>query len=336
MAALVSDPAILEYDLESSADLLTWTPLVTITDAPRDGTNANYDVTNAVFFYTHAAGTAATWYRLAAIDTLAQQSAWSPSFQAAGVPIPAWWTAGQVVNQALVEVGLDDTTDPFASTDPNVKQMCWLLKSLGKKLVNARMDAPWTWLRGEHSFTTVANQGNYPLPTDYHSMIPQTWWNRTNRLPVGGPLSPQEWQYLKARLVGVVFNVLFRPMNRQITLYPNTNTPGGQNIVFEYASSYWVSLAGTPDTLTSDTPTLSTNYVWFDPLLLVLGLKLDFLKAKGFDTTSAQQDYNTALVAALSQDTQAPVLSATRGMGLRGVVDPLIGSQSVPITGYGS
>ena len=99
-------------------------------------------------------------------------------------------------------------------------------------------------------------------------MIDQTWWNRTNRLPVGGPVSPQEWQYLKARMVGVVFNVLFRPMDRSITLYPNTNTPAGFEIAFEYCSSCWVSTAAAPRHSLADAPTASTDYVWFDPLLL--------------------------------------------------------------------
>lgn len=328
-----SDPAILEYDLESSPDATTWTPLVTVTDAPRDGTNPNYDVTNAVFFYTHAAGTAYTWYRLAAVDTLAQQSAWSAAFQPIGALVPAWATAGEIVNAAAVEVGLSDCSDPFASIDPNIKQLCWLLKSLGRRIVTIRF---WTHLRAEHTFTTVALQSTYPLPTDFRRMVDQTWWNRTNRLPVGGPLSAQEWQYLKARLVGVVFNVLFRPMDRLISLYPDTTTPGGQVIAFEYESSYWVSRTGTPDTASLDAPTLSSDLVWFDKLLLIAGLKLDFLKAKGFDTTSAQQDYNLALEAAKGVDSISPIISITRGAGMRGVVDPLIGTQSVPITGFGS
>jgi hypothetical protein len=307
-----TDAAIYSYVLQSSPDAATWSALATIVDAPRSALNANYNVAGAYFFYTHAAGTVSTWYRLAAVDTLAQQSAWSASFQAAPTYVPAWWTAGDIVNAAAVEVGLTNVADPFASTDSNIKQLCWLLKSLGKDLVHMRS---WNHLRKEYAFTTVAGQSAYGLPADYHNMIDQTWWNRTNRLPLGGPLSAQEWQYLKARL------------------YPDTNTPAGYDIAFEYNSAYWVSHTGAPDTTVSDTPTLSTDYVWFDPLLMIRGLKLAFLKAKGFDTTSAQQDWNMSLDYVKGNDAPSPVLSLNRSqMGFR---EPLIGSQSVPITGFG-
>ena len=243
-----SDAAIYSYDLQSSPDATTWSDLDTIVDAPRSALNANYDVTNAVFFYDDAAGVATTWYRLRATDTLAQDSAWSAAFQPTGALIPPWDTVQQIVTQAALEVGLGSAgTDVVNSTDANVLQLVGLLNSCGRELVHLRS---WNHLRGQHTFTTVAGQAVYPLPADYHNMIDQTWWNRTNRLPVGGPMSAQQWQYLKARLVGVVFNVLFRPMNRQITLYPDTNTPGGYTIAFEYNSSYWISTAGTPDTAT--------------------------------------------------------------------------------------
>jgi hypothetical protein len=307
-----------------------------VTIATIANTQANpavYDSVNGVFYYDDAGGSDATWYRVAMIDTFAQLGAWSEPMQPPAVYVPPWDTAGGVINQALVEIGLTNVSDPFADSDANVKQMCWLLKSLGKKLIHAKMDMPWGHLRKEHSFTTVANQGTYSLPSDYHNMIDQTWWNRTNRLPVGGPVSPQEWQYLKGRIVGVVFNVLFRPITRSIELYPNTNTPAGFNIVFEYCSSYWVSRAGAPDTAVSDAPSYSSDLVWFDPLLLVAGLKLDFLKAKGFDTTAAQQDFNAILDSAKSADSPSPILNATRRWSP--IVDPLIGGQNVPVTGFG-
>jgi hypothetical protein len=128
----------------------------------------------------------------------------------------AWDTAGSIINDAAIEIGLAPVADPYTSTDPNYIQMCGLLKSVGRELVHQRQ---WNHLRGEHTFTTVLGQSVYPLPDDYHNMIDQTWWNRTNRLPLGGPMSAQEWQYLKARLVGVVFTVLFRPMEGAITLH---------------------------------------------------------------------------------------------------------------------
>jgi hypothetical protein len=322
------DPTSTAYKLQSSTDAATWTVIATILNDQADP--LIFDTANGVFFYDDAAGTTGTWYRVAIVDALSITGTYSEPMQVPAVYVPPWDTAGDIVNAAAVEVGLANVVDPFISTDANIKQMCWLLKSLGRDLVHMRS---WNHLRKEHSFTTVLGQSVYSLPNDYHNMIDQTWWNRTNRLPLGGPLSAQEWQYLKARLVGVVFTVLFRPMDRAITIYPDTNTPAGYDIAFEYNSAYWVSRTGAPDTTIADEPTLSSDLVWFDPLLLIRGLKLAFLKAKGFDTTSAQQDWNMSLDYVKGNDAPSPVLSLNRSqMGFR---EPLIGSQSVPITGFG-
>jgi hypothetical protein len=245
----------------------------------------------------------------------------------------AFDTAGQIISDALVEVGLAAVSDPFSETeDSNVVQMCTLLKSVGREILHQRQ---WTYMRAEHTFTTVQGQSAYDLPDDFHEMVDQSGWNRTNRLPLGGPLSAQEWQYLKSRLAGVVFTVLFRPWQGQMHLYPDTNTPGGYDIAFEYISDGWVEVPNIPVNTYRDYPTESTDIIRFDSLMVSRGLKLAWLKAHGFDTTSAQQDYTEALNYAMAHDSFQPILSLTRQNGMR-PHDAIIGQQSVPITGFGS
>ena len=242
-----------------------------------------------------------------------------------------WDTAGNIINAAAVEMGLDADTDPFASTDPTMVQLVALLKSRGRALNQVHR---WTQFKREHTFVTVQGTSVYTLPADFLDMADQTAWNRTTRLPLGGPISGQEWQYLKSRLANVVFTVLFRPIDKTIVLYPDTDTPGGYTIAFEYRSRYW---AGTTDVATAGTklvPTLSTDYVYFDPNLATNALKLDWKRAKGFDSTAESDDYDEALTQAKNVDSASPILNLTR-RSLVGV-DPLVGPQSVPITGFGS
>jgi hypothetical protein len=245
----------------------------------------------------------------------------------------AFDTAGQIINDALVEVGLSSVTDPFSDLDPNVVQMQTLLKTVGRETLR---EHSWTILRKQATFTTVQGTPSYALPSDFYVMEDQSGWNRTNRLPLGGPLSPQEWQYLKSRLVGVVFTVLFRPMEGMIYIYPDNPTPGGYEIAYEYESDGWIKYSdGGTGWLYRDYPTASSDIVQFDSLMMSRALKLAWLKMHNFDTTSAQQDYNEALTYAKGGDSFVPVLSLTRQSPLRGV-DTLIGQQSVPITGFGT
>lgn len=157
-----------------------------------------------------------------------------------------WPTAQTVVSQAALELGLiqsagDLPDDVYATTDSNITQLLALLKKSGRALLD---DYEWQQLRAEWSIRTVGDAQNprigaYALPPDFRGLVSQSGWNRTQRLPMGGPLSEQEWQYLASRLTGVVWTVLFRPMQGLIWLYPPTNTPTEQDITFAYKSKYW-------------------------------------------------------------------------------------------------
>jgi hypothetical protein len=236
-------------------------------------------------------------------------------------------TAGQIINDALVELGLSAVSDPYADTDPNVAQMCALLKSTGRMLI----DDPWTVLRTEYSFVTVQGTSTYALPADFDAMLDQTGWNRTNQLPLGGPISAQMWQYLKARQTGVVFTVLFRPLGDTIYIYPDNPTPGGYTIAFEYQSENWIEVPGIPTNTFRSYPTESTDIVRLDSNLVSRALKVSWLRAKGFDSSAAYEDYRRVYANARGADSFVPILSLN---GPR-VLEPLLGQQNIPITGYG-
>lgn len=349
-----------------------------------------------------------------------------------------WPTAQAVVSQTAQELGLiqlpgDLPEDVYATTDPNIAQLLALLKKAGRGLVD---DFEWEQLRAEWSITTQAASnpaldtplGAFALPPDFRGLVAQSGWNRTTRLPMGGALSEQEWQYLASRLTGVVWTVLFRPMQGLLWLYPPKSTPTGQDITFAYKSKYWarpaqlvegtdysvwapdidfnvgqvvageataqvtlpfllhlyrcvqpglsdaagvgpdsgltgtgqptvsgpiadgacvwnwigtvvqrINAAGTfatevPSFGTSDSPSAGSDFLLFDEQLLVAKLKLEWRKAKGFDTSDALDDFTRAFERATSNSSDAPILSLN-GTGL--VRDRLLGPLNVPITGFG-
>lgn len=155
-------------------------------------------------------------------------------------------TAANIINAAAVQLGLvsfaSKIADPFVSGDANIGQLCQLFTSVGR---DARRSRQWNALRQTYVFQTAANQGAYAVPTDFGQMIDQSGWNRSNRLPLLGPLSPQEFQRLKAMLVGVTFNLMFELVRNQFAALPDNSTPGSYIIAYEYVSSYWVTPAAT-------------------------------------------------------------------------------------------
>jgi hypothetical protein len=234
-----------------------------------------------------------------------------------------------IVSDAAVEAGLDAVTAVYASTDKNVILLRTLLKSLGQEIVGER---DWTYLQLQTSFNTVNGTGDYPLPAGFKKMAPQSGWNRTTRFPLGGPLSPQEWQYLKAQVSNLSITALFRPMQGRIFIYPTPTSV--QEIAYEYLTSYWVAVAAASTTPVKDAPTVDTDVLLIDRLLLVKALAYTFKSKKGLATSNDLDEYESALQKAKDDDAAAAAEILSLGGPKRRL--HMIDGSNIPLTGFGS
>lgn len=242
-------------------------------------------------------------------------------------------TAATVINQAASECGLTAVSDPYASSDPAFIQLRNILNSSGQELLGAH---EWQKMVKEHTInttTTVANppgSNKYDLPDNFSSIIDQTGWTPTNAgmgLPLGGPLTPQDWTYLVAtNLANSTIYVSFRQNQGQFWVLPDP-PPADIDITFEYMSRNWVvSAAGTE----KDSCNASDDIVWFEPILIKKLLKLRYLEAKGFDTTAAVTQFSNAFMQWTGKDLTSPVLSMARNR-----VFPYLSWRNVPQTNFG-
>lgn len=238
--------------------------------------------------------------------------------------IERFQSANQIINRAAVLCGLDPAPDAFASIDPNYVTLRHLLDAGGQDLARSHQ---WSQLLRDHSFTTTGAT-EYDLPADFAHMIDQTGWQSTSpagAYPLLGPATPQQWQYLVvSQLYSVTIHAWFRLRQGKLLMQPaTTDIP----VSFEYVSRGWVAASDAPGTY-RDHAVLPGDAVLYEPILMVRRLRLDFLSAKGFDTTSAQAEYTETYSAVAGQDAGAPVLSMVPGRQSM----PLI---TVPETGYG-
>ena len=199
-------------------------------------------------------------------------------------------TVANVVSKCAIELGLGAVSDVFGSTDENVIQLRTLLESAGRQLVK---ETRWLQTTREHTFATTAAT-SYNLPSDYARMVDGTGWNRTQRLPIR-PVSPTEWQFLQAGVITAATAVLFRPNTSTLSVWPTSNT--GDTMAFEYISTFWVRSSGAPSP-DLDAPAANTDTIHIDSLLIQKALRLAWVRAKGFDTTTAQDEYDAAYKAA--------------------------------------
>jgi hypothetical protein len=200
--------------------------------------------------------------------------------------VTPWKTAGHIVNRTALRVGLRQEDDPFESRDKNMIQLCALLEEIGQDLWDER---PWSHLLRVGELTTTTGDSAYPLPDGFGFLANNTAWDRTSRLPLGGPITAAAWQAEKGSLA-TPFSLQLRLWQQQLQFFPDTDTPGDRDIAFEFGSRYWVQRPGqdSPDT---DEVTASADIIWYDPRLCIAKLRLTWLEAKGLPSEAAERDY---------------------------------------------
>ncbi len=238
-------------------------------------------------------------------------------------------TANEIINRAAVEVGLIKATDPVADVDETFVQLTELLNSAGAEMVEI---FPWQILvKSFQVVTTSLDSGTYDLPDDFSYMIDQTGWEHSNRVAMGGPLSAQDWTYLKGRdLISQSIYASFRLTDNKFDIYPQQPVPGGLDINFEYISRNWVQgLDGTEKDLVD----LGTDVVRYEPILIIKFLKCKFLEAKGFDTNAARNEFENMLNSRTGKDTGAAILNASNNSRGFPYLSPYYNTSD---TGYGT
>lgn len=237
--------------------------------------------------------------------------------------------ASDIINRAAVECGIEPSADVFADSNPSFIQLRNLITTCGQDLVEAY---PWEILRREHQILTTVppDDGVYDLPADFGYMIPQTGWERAENVPLGGPLSPQQWAYLIGRdLVSFTIYASFRIMENKFQIFPQP-PPDGLDINFEYISRGWVEDTGGSNTY-SDTVTTNSNVVLFKPVMMVQYLRFKFLDAKGFNSATAAAAFAKAYEDATGGNKSAPMLNA----GARAAGIHYLDFRNIPNTNYG-
>lgn len=154
------------------------------------------------------------------------------------------------------------------------------------------------------SNTLTLSQIAYPLPSDWQSQVPQTEWDRTNRWPLMGPVSSQDWQSFKSGIVYAGPRQRFRILGDAIVVNPPP--PNGLLFSFEYISNAWVNSV---DGVARKKFEADTDSCIFSDSLMITGLKAQWKASKGLDGTFDLSEFQGLLDIEKAQDKSAPVLS---------------------------
>lgn len=220
----------------------------------------------------------------------------------------------EVVTAFCQRTGIGAPATVMGSTDDQVIQVRALLEEACDDLASR---GAWDDLINEATWTTTAteNQGNITTlaSNGYKYLLPETLWDRTERLPLLGPLDSQDWQALKAIVItGPRYSFRLRQGTFLVTPAP----PVGHTWAFEYVSENWVLQADA--TTYRSTFAADSDTIRLPRIVVLAALRWRWKKEKGM---SYSEDFDSAerLIAdALGRDGGKPVLylDNTGNMGI--------------------
>lgn len=199
-----------------------------------------------------------------------------------------------LIQASARRLGLSSPSSAYASSDNQVIQLVALAQQEGIELAEG---FDWKVLTKEKTFTGTAAAAQVgALASDYDRHVPETFFNRTQKRPIFGPISPADWQFTQA-VVGTTIVESFRLRGGSLLLTPTPN--GTDSYAYEYISNQWcqsnVSVAQSAWAADTDTGILSEE-------VMTLGVIWRFLKAKGFDYAEVFRTYELAKGRAQTKD----------------------------------
>ena len=192
----------------------------------------------------------------------------------------------------------------IGSADPQVVQIKALLEEIG---IDMASRVAWEGITFQATHTTIAAEDQGAMTTiasnGFKYIKNGTIWDRTDRLPVLGPLSSGEWQALKAL---VVTGPRYRHRIRGGKLLVNPTPAAGHDWAFEYVSKNWILAADLTTYLqffAADTDT-----VLLPDTELLQGLRWKWKREKGLDYAEDFRTYEMMLKDAAGRDAGKSVL----------------------------
>lgn len=237
-----------------------------------------------------------------------------------------------IVQNVADDIGLPRPSMVAASVDQDARSFMAHAKKAVADLAKTK-NGGWTILQRLHTFTTVASQDEYDLPSDFREPIGDTAWDRSTYFEMRGPLSAQEWQAVRSGLAAspaLRFRWRIKRAGSGVTnkfVLDPVPTASGDTLVFEYVSSHPILDADGSTTKTTWAADDDTSLL--DEDLIELGLKYRFQESRGLEFRVSLADYERQLDMAMARDGGARVLAlAHRGFRLP--------PANVPETGFGS
>lgn len=212
----------------------------------------------------------------------------------------------EIVTNVCEELSLVVPTAVISSTDRQVVQLKALANRAGKELAG---DFAWQAIREEFNFTTIAQeeQAAGAIPDDFDRWVANSFFDRTTRRPVLGPLTPAQYQWIKAQPVFASVYLAWIERGSQLLMQPTPSA--GDEIYGEYVSTNWVQAANGGAFKSSFTD--DTDEPLLDADLIELSIIWRFKQRKGLDYAEDMETFERARDRKMARDGGSTAINIT-------------------------
>lgn len=210
----------------------------------------------------------------------------------------------EIVQTFCARSGLRRPTQVATSTDQTYLQIMALANEICEDLVDR-----WTFeaLIKETVFTSVAGQDQGPIstiaPNGFLRILEETIYDRTQKVPIYGPIGPAAWQQSQAFMpTGPLYRYRLRGGH---LLFDPVADPGHTD-AFEYASSWIVE--NVSDGVQKPYFTKDSDTFLLDDKLLISGLRWKWKAEKNLPYAEEFKVYEDAATTAAGRSGSKPIL----------------------------
>lgn len=217
----------------------------------------------------------------------------------------------EIVQQTRARLGQPIPSYVVSNPDAGIVQCLGLLNEFLEDLVTRQF---WASNTREATFVSVATESQGLLstlfPFGYEGLLPDTFYNRTTKLPVTGGLTPAEWASRKASGVSGPLPS-FRIRGGELLLNPIP--AAGQTFAVEYLSNNFIYNAADPGPVYRKYWLKDLDTCILDDALPMSYLKWAWRREKGLDYAEDFRKYETLLASKALRETVKPAISLDGG-----------------------
>lgn len=198
-------------------------------------------------------------------------------------------------------LGLKRPTQIIGNSERDIRQLLAIANEEGEDLASRYH---WQTLIREGTFTlaATANQGDINdsggtiiTDEDFQYIMNDSFWNRTDKLPIPGPLNAQDWQTLQNFTVTGPY-LQYRIQQDQLLIDP---TPSADSVGFEYVSKFWCESSGGTG---QSKWTADTDVGRLDERLMKRGIRWRWLSRHGLAYDEDMRTYEHLVANAMMRD----------------------------------